>query len=169
MNELLERKAELEAQLDELQEDVETYYAIKEKYKEIKEEISDIDRKLKYAKHKDIVNKCFKAKNDGYKGIEAFFVIKILDSPNENCALCFCLTKKDTNDVFSDYAIGTKIMVLRLWSNVVLRMVYRESDEKVIDLYEEISLDEFSEIYNDISNKMKKIIDTKGESYEILS
>ena len=162
MNELLERKAELEAQIEELRKDVKTYYAIKEKYKEIETEISDIDRKLKYAKHKDIVKRCFKAKNDGYKGVEAFFVIKILDSPNENYALCFCLTKKDTNNAFRDYAIGTRVMVLPLWTYSTLRMTYKEDDEKVIDLYEEISLDEFSEIYNDISNKMTKIINTRG-------
>lgn len=168
MNELLERKAQLEAQLDELQEDVETYYAIKEKYKEIETEISDINRKLKYAKHKDIDRKCFKARNDGYKGVEAFFVIKILDSPNENYALCFCLTKEDTNDAFSNYAIGTRVMVLPLWTYSTSRMVYRESDEKVIDLYEEISLDEFGKIYEDTTQKMKDIIE-EARINEILS
>lgn len=159
MDELLERKTQLEAQLDELQEDVETYYAIKEKYKEIQTEINDIDRKLKYVKHKDIVRKCFKMRNDGYDGVEAFFVIKVLNSPNENYALCFCLTKKDTCDAFSNYAIGTKIMVLPLWNNVILKMVYREDDEKIIDLYEEISLDEFRKIYKDTAQKMKEIIE----------
>lgn len=160
MDELLKRKAELEAQIDELREDVETYYAIKEKYKEIQTEISNIDRKLKYAKHKDIVKKCFKTiRKDGYVGVEAFFVIKILDSPNENYALCFCVTKKDTNNAFRDYAIGTKVMVLPLWTYSTLRMAYKQKNAKMIDLYEEISLDEFKKIYKDTTQKMKRIIE----------
>jgi hypothetical protein len=98
--------------------------------------------------HKDYIGKCFVTREypeNEQKHLKAFKILDILDSPNERYASCISLIDGYRSNCWKEY--GIQIMTIGLWTMNKLRMMGGESDPKVIDMYKEISQEEFESLY----------------------
>lgn len=140
-----ERIKEIEKEKDKLRAEQEEYerYFLEKKLEE------------KLLAHKTYVGKCYISKNskeNKNKHIKAFKILEVLDLPNENYAKCIMLINGSERNCWNSY--GTKIEVLDLWNPNISRMIYKESDPKVIDMYKEISHKQFEKLYLDHNFKL---------------
>ena len=123
---------------------------VKEKIKSIKKEIEDLKKECgKYEfylknkkfqaqleeRRKNFLGKCFARKSGSKNQVKFFKILRVLDPPNENSAVCLALTDG------CEYEICKR--VLHLWSYEDLQLLNRDSDPKMIDFYNEISCKEF--------------------------
>lgn len=106
--------------------------------------------------HEEYVGKCYMAVNglaDNKEGhVVSFKILKVLDKPNENYALCVALIDGNRYTCWNEY--GIQIMTLGLWTPGRSRMSYSLNDPNVIDFYQEISQEEFQRLYIKHSNNI---------------
>lgn len=110
----------------------------------------------RFESHKRYIGKCYISKGfvgNENKYIKAFKIIKILDKPNENKALCTALVDGYRTTCWKEY--GIQNMVLDVWGYNKYRMINEESDPKVLDFYNEITQEEFERLYREHLNKIE--------------
>ena len=153
MDELLKKKELLKKQLNEVEFDIETLKLRREERQKIQLEISNIDRQLNQIEHSKKTGSCFKVKDSShkYEDIDAFSIIRVIEMPRENKALCLCIGKDDGMNY--DFVTYIGIAILPLWEYECSRLF---ADEKVIDLYTEISAEEFINIYESAKSEIQK-------------
>lgn len=104
--------------------------------------------------HADNIGKCFKAIDKGYRGVDAFEIINVSSAPYENYATCMCVITSSCCD--SGCCKGVGEFPIPLWSYAESRIKNSENDSLVIDLYQEITKEEFDDIfYNGFYNIQK--------------
>ena len=79
--------------------------------------------------------------------IKAFKILKLHPRIGETYAECFALIDGYLNK-------GLSVTVLDLWGLNKPRLVYTETDAKVIDFYQEITESEFESLYSDMLKEM---------------
>lgn len=138
-NEMRKRMKEIDKERDNLKSERQKY----EKY------FSDKKRKELLECHSKFEGKCFSTKNlsgNEYSHIKAFKILKVLSEPNEHYAECIAIIDGLRSSCWNEF--GIQGMTLPLWIPNALRLMSRESDPKVIDMYEEISQEDFVALYN---------------------
>ena len=144
--EMRNRIKEIDKERNNLRKEREEY----EKYfsdKRLKEQLNN---------HKQYIGKCFISKNElsnEQKQIKAFKVLGILENPNERYAECIALIDGYESNCWNVKAI--KNQVISLWNHNKLRLMNKETDQKVIDFYREISQEEFETLYREYKNDLK--------------
>lgn len=147
INELNNKKIELQNELKSLLKEIEPFRQKNDRARDIELEIYQIDKKIKYESRIKYIGKCFKAvDNNGYEGIKAFKILQILPEPNVDYALCSCIGEKDVNTAFVNYAKSIKIIVVPLWIPSKLRLMSNDNDKKIIEEYQEITQEEFTDL-----------------------
>lgn len=155
MTDLKERKEELLKRSKELFLLLEDYNSIKREKHSIDSEIQDINYKIEKNKNSFYIGHFFKA-IEKYEGIEAFKIIDVLDPPNEKYALCLCVTCGDSNNAFENYSKGIRMLVVPLWVPASWRMISKKDNKKVIDQYEEIDKEKFTNIYTNMQKTLSE-------------
>ena len=144
-----DRMKEIDKVRDSLKEERQKY----EKY------FSDKKRKKLLESYIKFEDKCFSTKNlseNKYSHIKAFKILKVLSEPNEHYAECIAIIDGFRSSCWNEF--GIQGMTLPLWIPNTARLMSRESDPKVIDMYEEIPQEDFVALYNtykkEIEDKM---------------
>lgn len=140
-------EAEMRKRMKEINDERHNLYLEKEKYEEYFRNKEAQDRMNAHQEH---VGKCYMA-IDGLTGntnayVVAFKILKVLDSPNENYALCVALIDGRRYTCWNEY--GVQVMTLKLWTPNT-----RRTDDP-IDFYQEISQGEFQGLYINHSNNI---------------
>lgn len=97
--------------------------------------------------HEQCIGKCFITKNlpdNRNSHIKAFKVIEIPVRPNDY-ARCLILESGSRTDIWNTWGISNT--VLGLWTSNDKRKIPNKTDKKVIDFYQEISEEEFADLY----------------------
>lgn len=140
------RMKEIDEERDKLRSErkkYEDYFADKK----LKERLSD------YQKY---IGKCYITKNlahNKHDYIKAFKILQVLDAPNANFAICLALIDGYRSNCWVEY--GVQIMAMLVWGHNDLRLMPKESDPKVIDFYEEITQEEFENLYREHINNIE--------------
>ena len=140
---------EMRKRMKVIDEEIHNLYREKEKYEEYfrNKEVQD-----RMNAHKEHVGKCYMAidglTDNSDAHVVAFKILKVLDSPNENYALCVALIDGRRYTCWNEY--GIQVMTLELWIPNKRRM----DDPDVIDFYQEISQEEFTRLYIKHSNNI---------------
>lgn len=145
-NEMRERMKEIDKERDDLKLERQKY----EKY------FSDKKRKELLECHSKFVSKCFSTKNlsgNEYSHIKAFKILKVLPKPNEHYAECIVIIDGLRSSCWNEF--GIQEMTLPLWIPNTLRLMSKESDPKVIDMYKEISQEDFATLYSTYKKKLQ--------------
>ena len=134
-----ERMKEIDKQREELKSERQKYenYFYHKKRKELLDD------------HKKFEGKCFVTKNlsgNEYTHIRAFKILKVLPEPNEHYAECIVIIDGLRSSCWNEF--GIQGMTLPLWIPNTSRLMSKESDPKVIDMYKEISQEDFATLYN---------------------
>ena len=145
--EMKKRMKEIDEERDKLKkekEEYESYFSNKKKGEEINQ-------------RKALEGKCFvsadiktRFNDKGY--IKAFRILNVLEHPNECSAECLVLIDGFRSSCWAEY--GIQIMTLGLWYPNQLRLKNNPEDPKMIDLYKEISEQEFFELYRRYGNSL---------------
>lgn len=136
---------EIEEQLDKLRKE----------RKEHEDYFFEKSKQDKRKEHRECIGKCYVSKElreNENSHVKAFKVLEVLEFPNENYARCLVLIDGIEKNCWNVQAI--KIEVLGLWTPNISRLMYNESDPKVIDFYKEISQEEFESLYRDYNNRL---------------
>lgn len=137
-NEMKERMREIDKERRELKVERQKY----EEYFSDKKKKEELNNRIKFE------GKCFSTKNlssNEHKQIQAFEILKVLSEPNEKYAECVAVI--DGRRISSKSKLGIQIMILPLWEPNASRLMNKESDPKMIDMYKEITQEEFNSIY----------------------
>ena len=134
-----ERMKEIDTEREELKSERQKYenYFYDKKRKELLDD------------HKKFEGKCFITKNlseNEHRYIKAFKILKVLSEPNERYAECVVLIDGYRSSCWNEF--GIQGMTLPLWCSNKLRLMSKETDPKMINMYEEISLEEFNTLHN---------------------
>lgn len=145
-------EAEMRQRIKEIDEERDKLSNEKRQYEKVL-----MDSKLKKVmdEHKNYIGKCFiskgsKANRNDF--VKVFKVLDILDTPNEQYALCLVLLDGYRYTCFKEY--GIQIMTLHLWGFNEPRMMNKAEDSRFIDFYKEISEEKFEELYLEYSNEL---------------
>lgn len=119
------------------------------------------DKKKKEAlsNHRKFEGKCFVTKNlqeNKYNYIKAFKILKVLSEPNERYADCIVIIDGIRSNCWNEF--GIQGMTLSLWTSNQLRLMNKETDPKMIDMYEEITQEKFDSIYKKYIQEIKNNI-----------
>lgn len=137
-NEMKERMKEIDKERRELTAERQKY----EKYFSDKKKKEELNNRIKFE------GKCFSTKNlsnNEHKYIKAFKILKVLPEPNERYAECIAINDGCRSSCWDELGIQRKI--LPLWELNASRLMSKESDPKMIDMYKEITQEEFNLIY----------------------
>lgn len=146
-SEMLERMKEIDKEKEQLRTERQKY----EKY------FSDKKRKEALSNHRKFEGKCFVTKNlpeNKYNYVKAFKILKVLSEPNERYVDCVAVIDGTRSSCWNEF--GIQEMTLPLWTSNQLRLMNKETDPKMIDMYEEITQEEFDLIYRKYIQKIKK-------------
>lgn len=137
-NEMRKRMKEIDKKREELKSEKQKY----ENYFINKEMKAVLNNHIKFE------GKCFFTKNlsnNKHEYIKAFKILNVLSEPNENYAECISIVDGYRSSCWNEF--GTQIMTLPLWTPNTSRLMNKESDSKMIDMYEEITQENFNSIY----------------------
>lgn len=143
-------------QIKALNEEIHSLYKHRAEYEKILEEE---ERKAKLSSHSQFIGKCFLNKKlpfDKHKYIVAFQVIEIEKHPKENYAICLALIDGYENSAWKKY--GVIKTTIGLWNYNELRMMNKDDDPLVIDMFEEISWEKFYELAHKHFEELREII-----------
>lgn len=147
-NEMKERIKEIDKERRELKAERQEY----EKYFSDKRKKEELNNRIKFE------GKCFSTKNlssSEHKHIQTFKILKVLSEPDETYAECIVVIDGCRSSCKNK--LGVQIMTLPLWESNAYRLMSKESDPKMIDMYKEITQEEFNSIYE----KYKQEIESK--------
>jgi hypothetical protein len=138
-DEMRDRIKEIEKQRQELSDEkrkYETYLYEKKKQEDQK-------------KRECFVGKCFVTKDDRRneaKYIKAFKILKLADAKSDKYAECLIIKDGYHNTAWEEK--GVMITVLGLWTANTMRMISSPTEPKMIDMYQEISQEEFDKLFD---------------------
>lgn len=147
---------EMQKRIKEIDEE---RYRLRKEKEEYEQYLSEKWLKEQLENHKQYIGKCFASKNkqdNEHSEIKAFKILKILDSPNEECAECLALVDGYESNCWNVKAI--KRQVIGLWLPGKLRLMNCKSDPKVIDFYKEISQEKFELMYKEYQRELDDIL-----------
>lgn len=141
--------------IEELKVNIRELVDEKEKYRryvidKINEDLF-VARKKYHGKY--FIQKTIPKKQD-YEYVKAFKIIKII---NKNCCECLMIVERNKNEFFD---IGIIKKRLHLWDRDIVTdsYLYDKSTPYIIDCYEEISKDDFLELYKKKMGVLEKYI-----------
>lgn len=137
-NEMKKRMKEIDKERKELKAERQEY----EKYFSDKKKKEELNNRIKFE------GKCFSIKNlssSEHKHIQAFEILKVLSEPDEMYAECVVVV--DGRRSRCRNKLGVQIMNLPLWEPDTSRLMSKASDPKMIDMYKEITQEDFNSIY----------------------
>lgn len=120
---------------------------------------SDKKKKEMLNNHITFEGKCFHTKdlsNNEHKYIKAFKILHVLSEPNEKYGKCIAIIDGHRNSCWHEF--GIQGMILPLWTKNTLKLTSKKSDPKMIDMYEEISEEEFRMIYINYKQEIEEKI-----------
>ena len=155
---LINRKNKLLEALDNLSDDMQEFIEKQNKKHEIQHQIAAIDDKIAFMSHTQEVGNCYTQNfiGCGPNGISAFKILKILEPPNHNDALCLCICVNDDRTAFANYSKSIRKMVAPLWRPAKLKTPRQGFDKNVIDLYRKISDTEFWQLFDKMLQELKR-------------
>lgn len=149
-NQMKERMKAINKQIEALREE-------KQKYENY---FSDKKRSETLNNYINFEGKYFSSKNlphNEHRYVKAFKILKVLSVPNERHAECIVLIDGYRGQCWNEF--GIQRMTLPLWVFNTLRLMNKESEPKMIDMYREISEKEFIKISESIIKEIKGIIE----------
>ena len=155
---LINRKNKLLEALDNLSDDMQELIEKQDKKHEIQHQIAAIDDKITFMSHTQEVGNCYTQNSVGYgyNGIMTFKILKVLEPPNHNDALCLCISANDDRTAFANYSKSIRKIVVPLWGLVKLRSVRQEFDKKVIEQYHKIGDTEFWQLFDQMLQELQE-------------
>lgn len=147
-NEMRERMKNIDKEREELKAERQKY----EKY------FSDKKKREVLNNHIKFEQKCFSTKNlsnNEHRYIKAFKILKVLSEPNERWAECIVIIDGCRSSCWDEF--GIQGMTLPIWIPNTSRLMSKESEPKMIDMYEEITQENFNSIYE----KYRKEIESR--------
>lgn len=143
-------------QIRELNKDMQS---LRNKIAEYERILEDEEYKEKLSNHSKFVGKCFlnrKMPFDKHKYIVAFQIIEIEKHPNEDYAVCLALIDGYEHSSWKKY--GVIKTTIGLWNHNELKMINKDDDPLVIDMFEEISWEKFYILIYEHFEKLRKTI-----------
>lgn len=141
--------------IEELKVNIKELIDEKEKYRRY---VIDKTNEDLFAARKKYNGKYFKQKTipkkEDYEYVKAFKIIKVI---NKNCCECLMLVERNKNEFFN---IGVIKKCLHLWDRDTVTGIYLydKSTPYIMDCYEEISKDDFLELYKNKMDVLEKYI-----------
>lgn len=148
---------ECNEKITELNQKIEELRSEKRKYEDY---ICEEKSKRQRAEYKAAEGKCFLTKglrNNKNSHVKAFKVISVLEEPTIGNAECLTVIDETANIARKSIAISRTILPVWKYNQICLRSDIKRN--RMIDLYHEISQEEFDSMVNDYTDMI-----LKGES-----
>ena len=133
--------------------------SLRDKRKEYEDIIDDENRKERILDHNNFIGKYFinrKLPFDKHKHIIAFKILDIEKYPNENYAKCLTLVNGCKGSIWNKY--GVIKTTIGLWNYNQSSMMPKDGEPLVIDMFEEISWEEFYKLAHEHFEALRKDI-----------
>ena len=156
MDKRLEKIEEIEKQRDALAKERDA----------IRKEIDEEKRKQELDERITYIGKCYKlkrlCKSESYPNVIAFKILSIDSEDRSYYARCVTITKGHRYTCWTEYGILNQ--VLSLWYYDTKRMMHNSSDKRTIELFEEISEEEFNIMKEEAYKNIEKDCDNRKVS-----
>ena len=156
------RVEDAKKQIKELNKEIQSLRNKRAEYERI---LDDEERKAKLSNHSQFIGKCFlnrKLPFDKQKYIVAFQVIEIEKYPKDNYATCLMLVDGHEHSAWNKY--GVVKATIGLWNHNELRMMPKDDEPLVIDMFEEITWEKFYELAHEHFDALRKTIVARMEN-----
>ena len=120
--------------------------ALREERKQYEQYFANLKKENEFEIHRSHIGRCYSwnknSPSERYRDIIAFKILDVLkNQPYEARCLILFGENKDTR-------FGIRIGTMALWLSDISRLIYNPNDVKTIYKFNEITIEEFEEIYN---------------------